>query len=69
MLWLHELCPAWFYQEVKNGRPTYVVLSLLVRGQELYDLINRDYADFILVSSKLSGVGGKVADLREPMAR
>lgn len=37
--------------------------------QELYDLINRDYADFILVSSKLSGVGGKVAHLRDPMAR
>ena len=38
-------------------------------GQELYDLINRDYADFILVSTKLSGVGGKVSHLREPMSR
>lgn len=37
--------------------------------QELYDLINRDYADFILVSTKLSGVGGKVSHLREPMSR
>ncbi|CAN0116944.1 unnamed protein product [Scytosiphon promiscuus] len=39
------------------------------RKQELYDLINRDYADFILVSTKLSGVGGKVSQLRDPMAR
>ncbi|CAM9236441.1 unnamed protein product [Ectocarpus sp. 6 AP-2014] len=39
------------------------------RKQELYDLINRDYADFILVSTKLSGVGSKVSHLREPMAR
>ncbi|CAM9435933.1 unnamed protein product, partial [Hapterophycus canaliculatus] len=42
---------------------------LMDRKQELYDLINRDYADFILVSTKLSGVGGKVSQLREPMAR
>lgn len=46
-----------------------ILTSCVLRSQELYDLINRDYADFILVSTKLSGVGGKVADLRDPMAR
>jgi COG (conserved oligomeric Golgi) complex component, COG2 len=35
--------------------------------KKLYELINRDYADFILVSTKLSGIESKVADLTTPI--
>ncbi|KAG5189855.1 oligomeric golgi complex component, COG2-domain-containing protein [Tribonema minus] len=35
--------------------------------KNLYELINRDYADFILVSTKLSGVENKVSDLATPI--
>ncbi|CAM9180556.1 unnamed protein product, partial [Discosporangium mesarthrocarpum] len=42
---------------------------LTSRKEELYDLINRDYAEFIVVSSKLSGVGSKAAELRAPIGR
>ncbi|CAN0139759.1 unnamed protein product, partial [Phaeothamnion confervicola] len=35
--------------------------------QALYDLINQDYADFVLVSSKLNGVKHKVDELKQPI--
>lgn len=57
------------YRRIDSLESIKEQLQLYCKGlkQELYDIINRDYAEFITIATKLDGVDSRIDHLRKPL--